>query len=94
MANIFTVSIKYTNMTIAAEDNEIFGKVSQALQAEPSFEIRVGYFGRCIRLPQTQWVCDTDELSSLTHLGGHRDPLKLFTIANDFQHGVLFSGIQ
>lgn len=72
----------------------MFSNISKALQSEQSFEIRVGYFGRCVRLPQTRWVCDIDDLSSLTHFGSHRDPLKLLTIANDFQHGVLFSGIQ
>lgn len=98
VSNIYIMSLAYnsSNTSVSQVESSSPGNLSSILEsakAAAQLEIRVGYFGNCLRSRDQSWICSSQEGSLTQGLVHGSDPLDLLRIATRIQDGVLFSGL-
>ena len=95
MTNVYILGLSYTNSTPSGL-NPIQKNLSEALstlKGPARLEVRVGYFGICVRNHGILWVCSSDVDGLIQQVGSENDPLDLIGGASKFRDDVLFSGL-
>jgi hypothetical protein len=95
MTNVYILGLSYTNSTPSnlspAHQNlsEIFNNYKGGSQ----LEVRIGYFGMCVRQRGIVWLCSADANGLAEQVGPQNDPLNLIGVAVKFKDDVIFSGV-
>ena len=63
-----------------------------ALVNGSSLEVRVGYFGLCVRCAGVIWLCNSDSAGHGRQFQPYQDPLNLIRVGARFREGIVFSG--
>ncbi|KAF1847935.1 uncharacterized protein K460DRAFT_333458 [Cucurbitaria berberidis CBS 394.84] len=95
MTNIYILGLSYTNSTPSGLTS-VTRNLSQTLngfKGSSQLEVRVGYFGMCVRQRGIVWLCSSDADGLAQQIGPENDPLNLIGTASKFKDDVLFSGL-
>ncbi|KAH7396133.1 Ca2+ regulator and membrane fusion protein Fig1-domain-containing protein [Pyrenochaeta sp. MPI-SDFR-AT-0127] len=95
MTNIYILGLSYTNST-PSNLNAITQNLSETLngfKGSAHLEVRIGYFGMCVRQRGIVWLCSSDTEGLAQQIGSENDPLDLIGTASKFKSDVLFSGL-
>ncbi|KAF1962843.1 hypothetical protein CC80DRAFT_530744 [Byssothecium circinans] len=95
MTNVYVLEISYTNST-PSDLSPVVKKLSETLneyKGASQLEVRVGYFGTCVRRAGVFWFCSADAKGLAQQIGSENDPLNLIGMASKFKDDVLFSGL-
>lgn len=96
MTNIFVLALLYSDSPIPksnAQANANLSSILHEVRGTSQLEVRVGYFGYCVRRPNIGWICSSDGQALLEQFGPDQDPLNLLWIANRFQSDTVFTGL-
>ncbi|KAI0895390.1 Ca2+ regulator and membrane fusion protein Fig1-domain-containing protein [Annulohypoxylon nitens] len=91
LSNIYIISLSYQLSSFSTPDTSDNATVSAAFDitsnASSIQEVRVGYFGLCVRTDSGPWICDTSTLNLVRTLddASQTDPLNLIWAGNQFQ---------
>lgn len=91
LSDIYIISLSYQLSSFSAPDTTDNATVSAAFDitsnASSIQEVRVGYFGLCVRTDSGSWICDTSTLNLIRTLddASQTDPLNLIWAGNQFQ---------
>ncbi|PSN65956.1 hypothetical protein BS50DRAFT_554048 [Corynespora cassiicola Philippines] len=94
LTNVFILGLYYVNSTVS-DSNPIERNISdtlRSLKGSSQLEVRVGYFGVCVRQRGIVWLCSSDSSGLAEQIGPENDQLNLIGLALKFQNDVLFSG--
>lgn len=95
MTNVFVLALAYRNST-EVETGSIQQDISSSMReaiGSSRLEVRIGYFGICVRQNGVVWLCSSDAQGLAEQIGSDNDPLNLIKAAAKFKDGVIFSGI-
>lgn len=96
MTNVFILGLSYTNSTPDSSKSPVWRNLSDTLsgfKGSAQLEVRVGYFGMCVRQRGVLWLCSSNTNGLAEQIGSQNDPLNLIGTAAKFKEDVLFSGI-
>lgn len=103
MKNIYILSLSYNSITTAPQDpaqtsSDISSFIVSLAQNRTGIEIRIGYFGFCLRdeaeLGLIVCSSDVNTLATLVRdTDNSTDPLNLLSMAEKFHDGTIFSGL-
>ena len=95
MTNVYTLGLSYTNSSLApiSPSRKTQFETLRQLRGASELEVRVGYFGICLRSHGVLWLCSYDADALLQQIGPEHDPLDLVGAASAFKDEVMFSGI-
>ncbi|PGH05611.1 hypothetical protein AJ80_08303 [Polytolypa hystricis UAMH7299] len=96
LRNVYLFSLSYDNPSTAQtapllQLNAPFLADVRNMSDDTSLEIRVGYFGLCMRQKLDDWLCVKDANSLAETLNASHDPLNLVWIATSFQARVVLA---
>jgi len=98
MADIFLISFSYTRTTSKYQQPQFNPNISStfaSIAGDAQLEVRVGYFGLCIRQMNESWLCSNNAaFASLSGKNESLDPLNLIWMASQFKNNVAFSGLE
>ena len=95
MTNVYILGLSYTNTMpsdLAPAQKAMFDTLN-SLKGSAQLEVRVGYFGMCVRQRGILWLCSSDSNGLAQQIGPENDPLDLIGAASSFKDDVLFSGL-
>ncbi|KAH4080810.1 hypothetical protein HBI38_228650 [Parastagonospora nodorum] len=95
MTNIYILGMSYANSTHQSmgPNRQSQFNALQSLRGTAQLEVRVGYFGMCVRQQSILWLCTSDASLLTQEIGAMNDPLDLIGAASSFKDDVLFSGV-
>jgi hypothetical protein len=95
MTNVYILGLEYTNSTLSglSPNAKTLQETLGTLKGPSQLEIRVGYFGTCVRERGIVWLCSSDTNGIAQQIGPDKDPLNLIGAASNFKDDVLFSGL-
>jgi hypothetical protein len=95
MTDIYVLGISYTNST-PSNLNSASRNLTETFhgyKGSVQLEVRIGYFGMCVRQRGIVWLCSSDANGLATQIGSENDPLDLIGVAAKFKDDVIFSGL-
>ncbi|KAF1815827.1 hypothetical protein P152DRAFT_411020 [Eremomyces bilateralis CBS 781.70] len=95
MIGIYVLGIRYAKVSSASSDsqaNPSLVSTIYSVQGNATLDVRVGYFGICVRQSGVAWVCSSSGPALVEQVGADRDPLNLIWLADRFKSDTLFSG--
>ncbi|KAF2624661.1 hypothetical protein BU25DRAFT_131609 [Macroventuria anomochaeta] len=95
MTNVYILGLSYTNSTpsnLGPVERAMFDTL-HSLKGSAQLEVRIGYFGMCVRQRGIVWLCSSDSSGLAQQIGPENDPLNLIGAASSFKDDVLFSGL-
>lgn len=95
MTNIYVLGLSYINSTQSnlSESRRNLSETLSAIKGSAQLEVRIGYFGMCIRQRGIVWLCSSDATGLMQQIGSENDPLGLIYTGSKFKSDVLFSGL-
>lgn len=95
MINVYILGLSYSNSTesVANPTRQNFSDTLHEVKGSSRLEVRVGYFGMCVRQRGIVWLCNSDANGLAQQIGPENDPLDLIGAAAKFKDGVIFSGL-
>ena len=95
MTNVYILGLSYTD-SIPTNLNPVQQTLSDTLKNfrnNTELEVRIGYFGLCVRQRGIIWLCSSDYGGLTQQIGAENDPLDLIGLAAKFKDDVIFSGL-
>lgn len=95
MTNIFVLALSYRNSTLedAGSTQRAISETLNQLAISARLEVRIGYYGLCVRQNGVVWLCSSDAHGLQEQIGSNNDPLGLIKAGSQFKDDVLFSGL-
>lgn len=98
--NIYLISLSYQKTPASTSDgsslvNPTLTSTFSTLTNSTLLEVRVGYFGICVREGdhQSLWLCGSDTTKIARQFQPQQDPLNLIWVGTRFKNGIVFSGL-
>lgn len=95
MTNIYILGFSYANSTPPnlSPIGKNLSTTLSGIKGSAQLEVRIGYFGMCVRQRGIVWLCSSDANGLAQQIGSENDPLDLIGTASKFKDDVLFSGL-
>ena len=95
MTAVYILELSYANSTLSnpgSVQKTMYDTLNE-LKGRAQLEVRIGYFGMCVRQRGILWLCSSDSNGLAQQIGSENDPLNLIGAASSFKDDVLFSGL-
>ena len=95
MTTVYILELSYSNSTtsISGSVQKTMFDTLNGLKGSAQLEVRIGYFGMCVRQRGILWLCSSNSNGLAQQIGPENDPLNLIGAASSFKDDVLFSGL-
>ena len=95
MTNVYILGLSYTNSTPSSlgPTEKKLSETLSGFKGTAELEVRIGYFGMCVRQRGVLWLCSANTNGLAQQIGPENDPLNLIGAASKFRNDVLFSGL-
>jgi hypothetical protein len=95
MTDIYILGLSYTNSTPSniTPAGQKLSETFNQYKGGSQLEVRIGYFGICVRQSGVIWLCSSDANGLAIQIGPENDPLNLIGAAAKFKDNVIFSGL-
>lgn len=89
------MGLSYTNSTPSGLSHvtKNLSEILNDFKGSAQLEVRIGYFGMCVRERGVLWLCSSDAEGLAQQIGPENDPLNLIGAGAKFKDDVLFSGL-
>ena len=95
MTNVYILGVSYRNssQSYLSSAGKNISTAFNAYKGSSNLEVRIGYFGMCVRRSGIFWLCSADSNGLREEIGPENDPLDLIGTAAHFKDDVVFSGL-
>jgi hypothetical protein len=95
MTDVYILGLSYANSTPSylSPAHQNLSEIFNNYKGSSQLEVRIGYFGMCVREHGIVWLCSSDANGLAEQVGPENDPLNLIGVAAKFKDDVIFSGV-
>jgi hypothetical protein len=95
MTDVYILGLSYANSTPSylSPAHQNLSEIFNNYKGSSQLEVRIGYFGMCVREHGIVWLCSSDTNGLAEQVGPENDPLNLIGVAAKFKDDVIFSGV-